>query len=369
MESPYDVLERSVSQVPEALANEAAALGTVASFRCESGGSVEEVVLDFRTGGADTADDPTIVISLQEPAIEQLAREGRLDVDASWRNGWLTVAGSALDWSILGEVLSRGAMQPPSMREVLDWRARQYALVEEQLSAHGQHRLIDSFRSWCRKRPTPIIDHFVSDFGPLSDSPTAWFDPEAIDLTAAVMPLWSDIREEARQFASGQRRVPAYHREGDAESDFATAPLKWGKYTVYKEWRVLTDRLAGLPATAEFLRAVQSDRLVNLAFFALGPNSTIPVHTDGMPLFVGWHLGLVVPQGCTVEVAGSVRTHEEGKCLTFCDAFLHRAANLGVSNRLVLSAWYMHPELTDSECAALQSIAQRIGVDLLSSSV
>jgi hypothetical protein len=58
LDSLSEVLERSVARVPEAWAAEAATLGTVASFRCEVGGSVEDVALDFRAPEAEGQDDP-----------------------------------------------------------------------------------------------------------------------------------------------------------------------------------------------------------------------------------------------------------------------------------------------------------------------
>ena len=365
-----EILGHSIARVPEAWAREAATLGTVACFRCEIGGQVEEVALDFRAPGAEEPDEPSIVITLREPALEQLARDGKLNVDESWRNGWLSVAGSALDWRILYELICGDPMpRPPAMGEVLASRARGYALIEEHLTAGHHDRLVESFRSWCHQRPIPLIDHFVSDFGPVNDTPRPWLEPEELALTAASIPLWSDIRDEAWKLASGEQRVPAFHAEHDAASDFTAAPLQWGAHTFFKGGKLLPNRLDGLPATAELLRRVPADRLVTLAFLVLGPRSTIEVHSDNMPFFSRWHLGLVVPPGCTLEVAQAPRALEEGQCLSFCDAFLHRATNPSTSNRLVLSGWCLHPDLTDAECAALRRIIEQWGIDALTRSV
>ena len=61
-------------------------------------------------------------------------------------------------------------------------------------------------------------------------------------------------------------------------------------------------------------------------------------------------------------VAQDGRLHREGDILCFCDAFLHRAGNLARSNRIVLSAWFLHPDLTEVEGAAVRDVLGALGI-------
>lgn len=65
------------------------------------------------------------------------------------------------------------------------------------------------------------------------------------------------------------------------------------------------------------------------------------------------HLGIVIPEKCSMRVGTEARTWEEGKCLVFEDSFVHEVWNRSDSRRIVLIADLWHPDLTDIEVRAL----------------
>jgi aspartyl/asparaginyl beta-hydroxylase (cupin superfamily) len=62
------------------------------------------------------------------------------------------------------------------------------------------------------------------------------------------------------------------------------------------------------------------------------------------------HLGLVVPDGCSIRVGDEVRSWVEGRCLLFDDSFEHEVWNDADEERLVLIVDVWHPDLkTDDQ--------------------
>jgi hypothetical protein len=72
------------------------------------------------------------------------------------------------------------------------------------------------------------------------------------------------------------------------------------------------------------------------------------------------YLGIKVPAGCTLTVAGEERTWVEGKCLAFNNSFRHHAKNTGTEVRAILSIHALHPALTPVERSAIASLIKAL---------
>jgi len=59
----------------------------------------------------------------------------------------------------------------------------------------------------------------------------------------------------------------------------------------------------------------------------------------------GVHLGLIVPPGTRLRCGDEVREWREGECLIFDDAFEHEVWHEGTSDRIVLIADALHPDV------------------------
>ena len=98
------------------------------------------------------------------------------------------------------------------------------------------------------------------------------------------------------------------------------------------------------------------------AFFSvLSPGARLPKHHDNTNAKLNFHVGVIVPPGCAIEVGGETRSWAEGECLGFDDSFLHQAWNESRSQRVVLILDLWRPELTLPERAAMRQLLELVG--------
>lgn len=67
------------------------------------------------------------------------------------------------------------------------------------------------------------------------------------------------------------------------------------------------------------------------------------------------HLGLTIPEGAVLVVAGQTRTWQEDRVLFLNDAFRHDAINRSPRQRAILIIDLWHPDLTPAEIEALEA--------------
>jgi aspartyl/asparaginyl beta-hydroxylase (cupin superfamily) len=91
----------------------------------------------------------------------------------------------------------------------------------------------------------------------------------------------------------------------------------------------------------------------DFVFSAMNPGVHLPAHCSIDNLRVRIHLGITIPDRCTLRVGSETRTWQEGRCLVFEDSFEHEVWNRSDSRRIILIADLWHPDLTDIEVRAL----------------
>jgi aspartyl/asparaginyl beta-hydroxylase (cupin superfamily) len=109
-------------------------------------------------------------------------------------------------------------------------------------------------------------------------------------------------------------------------------------------------RTALFPETMAVLSRIPG---ASTAYFSvLSPHSTISHHTGDTDAYYRVHLGLSVPAGlpaCGIEVAGTQKSWEQGKCLAFTDIYPHSAWNHTNQPRIVLIVDILRPEFRDRQ--------------------
>merc|ERR1719272_20392 len=60
-----------------------------------------------------------------------------------------------------------------------------------------------------------------------------------------------------------------------------------------------------------------------IIFSCLQPGSHLKPHCASSNMRLTCHLGLEVPEGCTIRVGQETRTWQEGECLWFDDSYEH----------------------------------------------
>lgn len=100
----------------------------------------------------------------------------------------------------------------------------------------------------------------------------------------------------------------------------------------------------------------------DFVFSAMSPGTHLRRHCSTDNLRVRIHLGVVIPEGCEIEVKDERRPWREGKCLVFEDSFEHEVWNRSAHRRIVLIADVWHPDLTDIEIRALTAAFRKSDV-------
>ncbi|MBW4678315.1 MAG: aspartyl/asparaginyl beta-hydroxylase domain-containing protein [Desmonostoc geniculatum HA4340-LM1] len=131
----------------------------------------------------------------------------------------------------------------------------------------------------------------------------------------------------------------------------------WFQYYFYLQGRKFEENCLQCPETTKLLEAIPK-RTGVACFSALSPNTIIEPHCGPTNARIKCHLGLKIPLGCSIRVGDETRTWEEGKCFVFDDSFEHEVRINATSSRIALIVDVWHPELTDSEVKALESLEQ-----------
>ncbi|MEW6736723.1 MAG: aspartyl/asparaginyl beta-hydroxylase domain-containing protein [Acidobacteriota bacterium] len=115
----------------------------------------------------------------------------------------------------------------------------------------------------------------------------------------------------------------------------------WTIYPLFAFGEAVTVGSVKCPITAEIIR--------NIPGLSLAGFSRLSARTHVKP-HVGWahtvyrlHLGLVVPEQCSLRVGNETREWYEGKCLIFDDTVEHEAWNNSDYDRTVLLIDFLRP--------------------------
>ncbi|XP_072163756.1 aspartate beta-hydroxylase domain-containing protein 2-like [Diadema setosum] len=184
--------------------------------------------------------------------------------------------------------------------------------------------------------------------------------------------LQSDIRlleNRAKDVREDFDRLYMQYVGGDG-AGWATNNVPTGSWIVFHLWnqgRKIEENCGRCPRTVSILEQLES-RMSGVSFgyacfSVLRPGSHITPHYGPCNLRIRCHLGLHIPERCSLTVAGETRRWREGECLLFDDSYLHEAENAGdgaVSSgsgpRAILMVDFWNPDLTIVEREALNYV-------------
>ena len=130
---------------------------------------------------------------------------------------------------------------------------------------------------------------------------------------------------------------------------------EWSNYIA--KGQKITSFKKTFPITSEILDNI-SDKMENIpfsyCFFSkLHAKSSIAPHYGPTNIRLRVHLGIDVPDDCSIEIAGKNVRWAEGKCLVFDDTYLHSVENRSDKQRVILLLDLWHPDLYPEEKEAL----------------
>ncbi len=163
-----------------------------------------------------------------------------------------------------------------------------------------------------------------------------FYDPARFPFVEMLERNWRVIRDEMVAL-----------REGD----FMAWPERsiygetgWQTFGLYAFGQKQPRGCALCPETARLMR--QIPRMTMAGFSRLAPGAHITPHR-GYEGYSGYvlrcHLGLEIPEGCTLRVGEDTREWQTGKCIVFDDSFEHEAWNHGSGIRTVLLVDFRSP--------------------------
>jgi beta-hydroxylase len=108
----------------------------------------------------------------------------------------------------------------------------------------------------------------------------------------------------------------------------------WEVVGLYAFARKLNEMCARCPETARLVEAIPG--MTTAGFSLLHPGTHILPHRGYTTDVLRCHLGLLVPDGCSMRVGGETRQWVEGQCLVFDDTNEHEVWHRGDKPRVVL---------------------------------
>ncbi|MPC37841.1 Aspartate beta-hydroxylase domain-containing protein 2 [Portunus trituberculatus] len=147
----------------------------------------------------------------------------------------------------------------------------------------------------------------------------------------------------------------------------------WCIFPFVDQGKINTSNCHSCPRVAEIilgcLPAMMNDCVFgNAAFSILYPDSHITPHQGPTNLRLRCHLGIKVPNGCWLEVAGQQYKWVVGETLLFDDSFTHSAHftnqpnNMHSQPRAILLLDFWHPNVTIQEKECLLELLTPLGV-------
>lgn len=144
---------------------------------------------------------------------------------------------------------------------------------------------------------------------------------------------WRELAAEAAQLGAGWHEHPETYY----------APFGWYLSPVRYFGVDNPDATAEAPLLGALVS--QDGRVMTAQYLRLGPGAKVAPH-QGRAVGVGrFHLGLIVPDGCALQVGAIRRSWVEGEWLAFDDVRTHSTWNNSDSDRVVLSLDFEHPDI------------------------
>lgn len=191
-----------------------------------------------------------------------------------------------------------------------------------------------------------------------------WHDPRDYEAVRILEAGFDAIREEALQLDDAARvdysTAARPHRSWRKPWTLLRPDPPRGTWTVYLFHHMgsqVESVTGACPRTLAILEslpgACRDYAWGDTLFSAMSGGSHLRPHCSIDNLRVRIHLGIEVPEGCSMRVGTETRAWENGRCLVFEDSFEHEVWNRSTARRVVLIADLWHPDLTGIEVRAL----------------
>lgn len=196
-----------------------------------------------------------------------------------------------------------------------------------------------------------------------------WFDPTLFAWFPVLEAAAPDLRGEALAILSGREGIQPFLAAPDGASldpYLGGGPgARWDAFFFYRDGvrhEAAKDQAPRTSALLESLPLVRiREHAPEICFSILAPDTHIKPHHGVTNARIVVHLPLIVPDGCTLTVAGDERPWREGQAWAFDDTFLHEARNPSAAPRVILLMDAWNPHLDEAERVAIREVVEGIG--------
>ncbi|MGA0609663.1 aspartyl/asparaginyl beta-hydroxylase domain-containing protein [Caldimonas sp. KR1-144] len=255
-----------------------------------------------------------------------------------------------------------------------DKRERLFAAFAEVRERHGadslrrfERALTGYLREWDATPPDARQRPKFFWFPDLPPGP--YHDPMLQPWAATLRDAWQDIRDEAvellredRDFESFLGLKPGQKAPGSIGG--AAENPAWDAFFFYNHGVRYDANHERSPRTSALLESIELCRIPRQApeicFSLIRPQSSILPHYGVTNVRLVFHLPLVVPPDCALNVAGIEHHWREGEPILFDDTYEHEAWNRSDQPRLILLMDCWNPHLTQSEKEAVRHVIEAI---------
>lgn len=237
------------------------------------------------------------------------------------------------------------------------------ALNDSKRARQVAQRLVDHGGFWvnCWQRPP----HFLPG---LSSAP--WHGAENFEITRRLEQSSGAILEELRAAFPLQFTEPSNWglvgsaARGNERSEHDGALVgagEWREIVLLGDSDACAENCLRFPETARVLQSLPEVseaatlRLGESLFSMLTPGTRLRPHCGPTNMRLTCHLGLQIPDGCTIRCGGEARSWEQGKCIVFDDSYEHEVCHDGTESRVVLLVNFWHPDIPPEDRAARMS--------------
>jgi aspartate beta-hydroxylase len=295
-----------------------------------------------------------------------LRARNRLFIESNAQGRWITPETTEPQWQ-------------PAVRRAIevyrrDKRELLFAAVAEVRERHGadslrrfDRALTGYLREWDATPPDARQRPKFFYFPDLPPGP--YHDPMLQPWAPKLRDAWQDIRDEAAELLREDRDFVSFlglkpgEKAPQAVGGAAAEPA-WDAFFFYNHGKRYDANHARCPRTSALLDSIELCRIPRQApeilFSLIRPQSTILPHHGVTNVRLVFHLPLIVPPDCALNVGGIVHRWREGEPILFDDTFEHEAWNRSDKPRLILLMDCWNPHLTEAEKEAVRVVIEAI---------
>lgn len=295
-----------------------------------------------------------------------LRARNRLFVEANAQGRWISPETTEPAW--------RQAVHRNIEAYRRDKRERLFEAFAEVRERHGadelrrvERALTGYLREWDARPPDARQRPKFFWFPDLPPGP--YHDPMLQPWAPTLRDAWQDVRDEAMELLREDRDFVSFlglkpGQKAPESIGGAAADPAWDAFFFYNHGVRFDANHERCPRTSALLESIELCRIARQApeicFSLIRPQSTILPHYGVTNIRLVFHLPLIVPPDCALDVAGVEHRWREGEPILFDDTYEHAAWNRSDQPRLILLMDCWNPHLTEIEKEAVRLVVEAI---------